>query len=507
MNPAKLTITIALLLSTAFAFSSWKGTRESSPQKLPKSIRKELEDMQLILGGVMTTGRAPIAEHTTHRDSALLQLSTVQRLQVDTFMICKHEVTNAEYSEFVLWVRDSIARTRIAEHDPTFLLEGSSFLNWERKIEWHDDSIRVYLSDLYFPEHERFYWTREIDARKLIYRYQAQNTTTALPIYPDTTGWTKGRPYTFLEPMRNMFFWHPAYDHHPVVNVTWQQAVAYCHWKNKQLKKRWNRHGLPEHLRPTIQLPSQLQWEWAAYGIGDSNERAWFPWEGKELLDDQGKYQANFGQIIDENGFIVKGFSGDGYSSKVYDGICTQTIESFAPNGFDLYDMAGNVAEWTSTTVTQREVNSPTCNEQFVIRLDSIASTFTLDDDIPSIVQKLRSCTEDENQSSNGFRAEKSDTSRKMGNTVPARMSDQFLTWIDSVKTYQYAQAIYHDLRVMKNTPNARVVKGGSWDHAPIYLAVGTTEIYEATKSNYKIGFRISLSVPEELVPLLQQRK
>jgi formylglycine-generating enzyme len=101
-------------------------------------------------------------------------------------------------------------------------------------------------------------------------------------------------------------------DRHPVTQVTWYDAVAYVAWAGKA-------------------LPTEAEWERAARG---GLEGAIFTW-GDEFAP-KGRMMANSwqGQFPHEN-LCEDGFAG------------TSPIKSFPPNGYGLYDMAGNVWEWT----------------------------------------------------------------------------------------------------------------------------------------------------------------
>ena len=102
-------------------------------------------------------------------------------------------------------------------------------------------------------------------------------------------------------------------DDHPVVHVAYEDALAYAQWAGKD-------------------LPTEAEWEFAAKGGGDGTEFAW----GDELAPD-GRHMANTWQ----GEFPWQAEPADGF-------LWTAPVGSFDPNGYGLYDMIGNVWEWTS---------------------------------------------------------------------------------------------------------------------------------------------------------------
>jgi formylglycine-generating enzyme required for sulfatase activity len=144
-------------------------------------------------------------------------------------------------------------------------------------------------------------------------------------------------------------------DHHPVVHVAYEDAEAYAIWSGKE-------------------LPTEAEWERAARG---GLERAVFAWGDEHFPG--GKAMANTWQ----GEFPWQNLKLDGYEG-------TSPVGSFPPNGYGLFDMCGNVWEWTSDWFSLPEAHetSPPCCVPRNPRVDSSAESPASGETIPRRVIK-----------------------------------------------------------------------------------------------------------------------
>jgi sulfatase modifying factor 1 len=141
-------------------------------------------------------------------------------------------------------------------------------------------------------------------------------------------------------------------DNFPVVQISWDDASAYAKWAGKR-------------------LPTEAEWEWAARG-GLTNEI--FAW-GNEGVD-QGKQKAN----IYQGHFPDRNEGKDGFMDAA-------PVKSFAPNGYGLYDMAGNVWEWCSDWYNPAYYGE--CAKQSLIR-NPTGPTQSFDPDEPTVAKRVQ---------------------------------------------------------------------------------------------------------------------
>lgn len=341
--------------------------------------------MSLVPAGSFTMGN-------TDYDIAHLETAPTKTVSVAAYFMDETEISNTEYKQFIKWVRDSVARVKLAqkveelgldpEEDESPILEysykeldtsespylqymlqsyghfGDPYseskgreINWDVPLIWNP----LEFPDLYYSEvmdslliapEEAFGGVRTIDWEKIMYAYEYVDVEKSIrqkikrsesiqrervKIYPDTTVWVRDFVYSYNEPFHNDYFSHPAFYNYPVVGVSFKQAKAFVNWRTKYRNEYLA--SLQEPRVNDYRLPTEAEWEYAARG---GLQLATFPWGGPYARDEKGCFLANF-----------KPLRGD----YAVDGIMyTAPVDSYFPNGYNLYNMSGNVAEWTNST-------------------------------------------------------------------------------------------------------------------------------------------------------------
>ncbi len=143
-----------------------------------------------------------------------------------------------------------------------------------------------------------------------------------------------------------------AQDNHPVINVSWNDATAYCAWLSKKMGK-------------TYRLPTEAEWEYAA---GNGSRHTKYSWGNGDPNGKKG------GNVADES----KSPTGSQWETK-FDGYndgywSTAPVGSFDANDFGLHDMTGNVWEWCSDwkgdypSSSQKDPSGPSTGVDRVLR-------------------------------------------------------------------------------------------------------------------------------------------
>jgi formylglycine-generating enzyme len=376
---------------------------------------------------------------------------------------------------------------------------------------------------------------------------------------PDTLVWRS--ELAMNEPYVEYYFRHPSYNYYPVVGVTWKQASDFCFWrtdrvnenelmqkgyiaapdkkngKNDQFGKDADNFNTKSYLmgeyqvtkfgkqaksksnplkdangRPRTQvrfedgilygdyrLPTEAEWEYAAYGYllenpqkkpgakqrGEENiqNKYIYAWrnEGFDNLRSvrpggyQGAFLANFKRGNGDNMGVAGGLNDNA--------AIPADVNSFVPNGYGLYNMSGNVSEWVA------DVYRP-------------LTTIEADDFNPyrgNIFMKL----DKEGKQPNATPGDPDSYRDSLGRIkmIPENDKD-----IANRKNYQRARAIdYMDGDSSSQvsygygtstliSDKSRVVKGGSWNDRPYWLSPGTRRFLEEDQSSSTIGFRCAMT-------------
>ena len=380
--------------------------------------------MTLVPGGSYIMGKSD-------EDVAGVGDATTKTVTVRSFYMDETEITNREYRQFVEWVKDSTMRVRLAiladetgvkpgdgkangkgknagsigdfafnDQDPEKMTAYDKYmydnyysigtdddpyagrkLNHKVKLikdtkSYPDEYYTEVMDSMYLPLEASYNGLRTIDVDKLKFRYSWMDIQAAakakvgkrkdfirteqVKVYPDTTTWIKDFSYSYNEPMHNDYFWHQAYGDYPVVGVNWSQAKAFCAWrtlnKNSYIKSKKKGRDQINNFR----LPTEAEWEYSARG---GLESATYPWGGPYTKNDRGCFLANF-----------KPMRGDYAADQA---LYTVEAKSYEPNGYNLYNMAGNVAEWTDSAYdpnayeyvsSMNPSNMDTSNKRKVVR-------------------------------------------------------------------------------------------------------------------------------------------
>jgi formylglycine-generating enzyme len=295
------------------------------------------------------SGTLHIGQSDQDLNNAMVQKS--KSISIQGFYMDATEITNNEYRQFVYWVRDSITAKTLGADFLNTDDNGNESVNWEvmDEFDYNSEDYAQDLEQLYVPEGEQFWGRKEWDVSNLVFEYywidwkeaaklvnkgkpRSEYIRTGPPVnvYPDTLVWVRDFSYSYNEPMTRNYFWHPAFDDYPVVGVKWNQAVAFGAWRTKF----WNDYHMANDMviNDDFRLPTESEWEYAARG---GRKNAQYPWGGPYTRNSKGCILANFkpgrGNYPEDGGFY------------------TVRSDAYWPNDYGIYNMAGNVSEWTSS--------------------------------------------------------------------------------------------------------------------------------------------------------------
>lgn len=412
------------------------------------------------------------------------------------------------------------------------LIEGGTFTmgltEEDVTFEWDNIPRRVTVSSFYMDETE----VSNIDYRE--YLYWLRRVYVSYPevweqALPDSNVWRDELSYN--EPYVENYFRHPSYDDYPVVGVNWLQATDYCKWRSDRVNEmiliergilnptpeqadsdNFNtgaylngqyqgnvRKGLEDFktggerqvryedgiLLPQYRLPTEAEWEYAALGlVGNQttpkdemiSDRRIYAWNGNTMRSKRrDKYQ----------GLIMANFKrgrGDymGMAGKLNDNASIPApVRSFWPNDFGLYNMSGNVAEWTADVYRPLTLGTLVDADQHDLNpyRGNVFKELILDENRKPVEKDSLGRLRYEVVADSV--AEKRENYKK-GDVRDYRDDDSEFV------NYDYGK---HSLISDKS----KVIKGGSWADRAYWLSPGARKYMDEDKSSRAVGFRCAM--------------
>jgi sulfatase modifying factor 1 len=281
--------------------------------------------------------------------------SEERTVSVSAFFIDKTEVNNKQYQAFVNWVADSVAVTDYL-HDDSFFLPATGatvgadnkeirLIDWSKinKISplWKRAPLEV--KEKLAPMMAMINGARVPNPALLKYRFyyvrmdgikNSEYVADSVEVYPHESVWSADFPNAQMTVMDANYFTNKIYQYNPVVGVSWKQARAYADWRGTQLKLMIKNNPNLRNFKLSFSLPTEAQWEFAAEAKNNPDDTV--DRTVKTTIDKKtGKEQLSLNFKQGEGMYASDGST------------FTLPVTSYTPNAFGIYNMAGNVSEWT----------------------------------------------------------------------------------------------------------------------------------------------------------------
>lgn len=407
-------------------------------------------------------------------------------------------------------------------------------------FDWDNFPRRVTIPSFYMDQTE----VSNLDYLEYLYWLQRVFGQDYPEVYrealPDTLVWRDKLAYN--EPLVEMYLRHPAYHDYPVVGVTWVQANNYCSWRTDRVNElllieqgilEWDPdqrnennfnteaylagqyEGLvkegKENLDPTgtdirrvriedgillprYRLPTEAEWEYAALGlIGNTLyervvERRTYPWNGQVLRTDDRKYYGSFIANFKRGRGDYMGVAGN-----LNDGAdIPAPVGSYWPNDYNLYNMGGNVSEWTLDVyrpLSYQDVSdySPFRGNVFK-KKETDFEGFLVEKDSLGRIQ-YEEVTTEESLTRRNYR--KANNINYKDGDYQSQISTEWTAEPDKSNT---TDEMYEYGVTSLISDQARVYKGGSWKDRAYWLSPGTRRFLDQNEASSSIGFRCAMT-------------
>jgi len=433
----------------------------------------------------------------------------------------------------------------VTEHDQEpgpglVYVEGGTFTMGRTQedllYQWDMTPRRVTVSSFYMDQTE----IRNVDYReylhwlKRVFVDQPEVRDNALP---DTLVWRNKMSYN--EPYVEYYFRHPSYNNYPVVGVSWAQANDYCIWRTDRVnemrlvergildldpqqvgRENFNteaylagkyegvvRENLPSLdpnedtrrvrmsdgiLLPQYRLPTEAEWEFAALAyVGntyDENiyQRRMYPWDGHNVRNSDKKHRGQMMANFKRGSGDMMGVAGDLNDNASI----TAPVNSFWPNDYGLYCMAGNVNEWV------QDVYRPSSHEDvndFRPFRGNVFKKYVRNEDgsiaARDSIGRLREVPISEEDAAGRRNYSRADYRNHKDGELTSRIDYNSQEGREDMSTNE----MYTDESSLISD-KSRVYKGGSWKDRAYWLNPATRRYMDQSSAANDLGFRCAMT-------------
>jgi len=435
---------------------------------------KTAPGLVFVQGGTFTMG-------STQQDVMGEWNNRPRRVTVNSFFIDKYEVSNVAYREYIHWMENAFSNS------PSIIQAAKpDTLVWRSQLAYNEPYVEYYFRH---PSYNNYpvvgvTWKQAHDY--CIWRTDRVNENALIQAgYQNKSVIKTEMGGSGKESFNTQAYLAGAYAGQPSTPKG----------KNAQLlDAQGNKRNTVQFsdgiMFPDYRLPTEAEWEYAALGLIESNikpsknskvrgdetvsDKQLYPWknDGFDGLrvtkkgKQQGQFMANF-----------KRGNGDymGVAGGLNDNAATPgPIDAFAPNGYGVYNMAGNVSEWVADVYRQN--TSMDANDMNPYRGNEFRQP-VMNGDQPVLDSMGRI----------QYQLEPDSIAKSRRNYFSAKSADYLDGDSTSGDFYNYGVT-----SLVNN--HTRVYKGGSWNDMPYWLSPGTRRYLDENLSSAMIGFRCAMT-------------